>query len=52
MSFSDGEETKRLLKKLSCYNAPIAKPEMKHFNNVDMLRDLPFYNELIIFKKL
>ena len=28
------------------YNAPIEKPKIKHLNNVDMLSELPFYDEL------
>ena len=45
MSFSDEDEIKRLLKEVSFYNVPIEKG-----NNVDMLRDLPFYEELNIVK--
>ena len=46
MSFSDENEIKRLLKEQPFCNAPIEKPEIKHLNNVDMLSELPFYDEL------
>ena len=50
MGFLDKKETKRLLKKLPFYNAPIEKPKIKKVNNVDMLSGLPFYHELSIVK--
>ena len=50
MSFSDENEIKRFLKEQQFYNAPIVKPKIKHLNNVDMLRELPFYEELNILK--
>ena len=50
MSFSDKDETKRLLKEQPFYNVPTEKPKIKHLNNVDMLSELPFYDELNIIK--
>ena len=50
MSFSDEEEIKGLLKEQQFYNVPIEKPKTKHLNNVGMLSELPFYDELNIIK--
>ena len=50
MSSSEENEIKRLLKKLPFYNVPIEKVKTKKLSNVDMLRELPFYDELIIVK--
>ena len=50
MRFSDKNKTKRLLKEQSFYNTSIEKPNIKHLNNVDMLSELPFYDELNIAK--
>ena len=37
-----------MFKELPVYNALIEKPYIKHLNNnnIDMLRELPFYDEL------
>ena len=51
MGFSDEDEIKRLLKEQPFYNLPIKKPKIKHFNNEDMLRELPFYDELNVVKR-
>ena len=48
MGFWDEKEATRLFKKLPFYNALIEKPYIKRLNNIDMLRGLPFYNELCI----
>ena len=40
MSFSDEEETKRLLKEQLFYNVATEKPKIEKVNNVDMLRKL------------
>ena len=48
MSFSNDEEIKRLLKEQRFYNVPIEKPKIKCLNNVDILQELPFYDELSI----
>ena len=50
VSFWDEKETKRLFKELLFYNALILKPYIKRLNNIDMLRELPFYTELNIAK--
>ena len=50
MSFSDKNEIKRLLKEQLFYNVAIEKPNIKHLNNVNMLKELPFHNELNIVK--
>ena len=46
MSLSDEKGTNRLLKKQPFYNVPIENPKIKHLNNIDMLSELPFYDEL------
>ena len=48
MSFSNEEEIKKILKKLFSYNAPTEKSRIKNLNNVDMFREVPFYDELNI----
>ena len=50
MSFPDEIEIKRLLKDQPFYNVPIKKPKTKHLNNVDIVSELPFYDELNIVK--
>ena len=50
MIFSDEKETKRLLKEQPLFNIPIEKPKTKKLNNVDMLNELPFYDESNIVK--
>ena len=50
MSFSDENETKKLPKEQLRYNVPIEKPKIKKLNNVDMLSELPFSDELNIVK--
>ena len=39
-----------MLKELPFYNAPIENPYIKRLNNIDLLLELPFYNELSISK--
>ena len=52
MRFLDEKkETKRLLKKLLFYNVPIEKLKIKKIDNVNMLRELPFYDELNIVQQ-
>ena len=46
IGFSEENEIKRLLKELPFYNVSIEKPKMKKLNNVEILRQLPFYDEL------
>ena len=50
MSFWDEKEAKRLFKELPFYNKFIEKPYIKRLNNIVMLREIPFYNELDIAK--
>ena len=50
MSFSDENEIKGLLVLQPFYNVIIEKPKIKHVNNVDMLSELPCYDELHIVK--
>ena len=50
MIFSDEKETKRLLKEQPLFNIPIEKPKTKKLNNIDMLNELPFYDESNIVK--
>ena len=49
MSFSDEKEAKRLFDKLPLH-ALIKKPYIKYLNNIDLLCEPPFYNELNIVK--
>ena len=48
MSFGDEKEAKIFLKELRFYNALTKKPYIKRLNNVAILRELPFYDELNI----
>ena len=48
--FEIKKEVKRLLKELSFYKTSIGKPCTKRLNKIDMLRELPFYDELNIVK--
>ena len=41
-------EKKELFQELPIYNVPIDKPEIKKLTYVEMLSELPFYNELNI----
>ena len=50
MSFSDEKGTKCFFKELPFYNPLIDKSYIKRLNNIDMLCDLPFCNELSIVK--
>ena len=50
MSFWDDKEARRLFKELSFYRIPTETPCIKRLNNIDMLRELPIYNELNIVK--
>ena len=51
MSFSDENEIKRLVKEQPFYNVIIEKSKIKKVSNVDMLSELPFYDELSIVKQ-
>ena len=37
-------------KEILFYNKPIEKPKIKRLSNVDLLSELPFYEELSIIK--
>ena len=50
MSFGDEKEAKRLFQKLPFYNALIEKPCIKRLKNINLLHELPFYDELSIEK--
>ena len=50
MSFWDKKEAKRLFIELSIYKIPTEKPNTKHLNDIDVLRELQFYDELNIVK--
>ena len=50
MSFLDEKEGKMLFQKLQFYNGVIEKQRIKHFKNIDLLYELPFYDELSIAK--
>ena len=38
-------------KELPFYNKPIEKPEIKCLTNIDLLAELPFYEQLSIIKR-
>ena len=44
------QESPGLLKILSFYNSCIEKPKVKTLNNVQLLKELPFYDDLNIVK--
>ena len=46
MSFWDEKEAKRLFQRLPFYNVLIEKAKIKSLKNIDLLHDLPFYDEL------
>ena len=37
-------------KELPFYNKPIEKPKIKHLKNIDLIFELPFYEELNVVK--
>ena len=45
MSFGD---TKELFQILPFYNVLIEKPKIKHLSNIELLHELPFYDELSV----
>ena len=47
MSFWNKKEVKILFKKLPYYNASLEKPYIKRLSNIDMLRELSFYYQLL-----
>ena len=44
--FWNEEEVKKLFQILPFYNVLIEKPKIKHLSNLELLRELPFYDEL------
>ena len=46
MSFGDEQKTKKLFKKFPFHNFLIKNPKIKGLKNIDLLHDLPFYDEL------
>ena len=50
MIFWDKKEAKRSFQELPFYNVLIEKPCIKRVKNIDLLRELPFYDELIMAK--
>ena len=44
------QKQKDCFKKLPFYNTLIKKPRIKHLKNIDLLQELPFYDELSIEK--
>ena len=50
MSFGDEKEAKGFFLELPFYNTFIEKPCIKHLKNIDLLHELPFYNELSVLK--
>ena len=52
MSFWDEKEAKKLFQKLTFYNVLIEKPKLKHLSRIDLLHELPFYEELNVAKSI
>ena len=50
MDFWNEKEAKRLFEELTFCNVLIKKPCIKRLNNIDTLRELPFFEELSIAK--
>ena len=50
MSFCGEKEAKRLFKGLPFYNTSIEKPYIKRLNNIELLCELHFYNDINILK--
>ena len=50
MSFWDEKEAKKMFQELPFYNVLIEKPGIKRLKNIDLLHELPFYDELSIVK--
>ena len=42
------KEAKELFQQLPFYNVLIKKPKIKHLSNIDLLYELPFYDELSV----
>ena len=44
------KKQKKLFQELPFYNVLIKKPHIKHLNTIDLLHELPFYDEFSIVK--
>ena len=44
--FWNEKEAKKLFQMLPFYNVLIEKPKIKHLSNIELLHELPFYDEL------
>ena len=43
-------DTKKILQIVPFYNVLIEKPKIKHLPNIELLHELPFYDELCVVK--
>ena len=48
--FESRRDILEYFKKLPFYNKPIEKPKIKCLKNIDLISELPFYEELTIIK--
>ena len=48
--FWNEKEAKKLFKILPFYNVLIEKPKIKHLSNIELLHELPFYDELSVLE--
>ena len=46
MSFLNEKEAKKLFQELTFYNVLIENPKIKHLSNIELLHELPFFDEL------
>ena len=46
--FWNEKEAKKLFQTLPFYNVLIEKPKIKHLSNIELLHQLPFYDELSV----
>ena len=44
-------DARKLFQILPFYNALIEKPKLMHLSNIELLHELPFYDELSVVKK-
>ena len=48
MSFGMKKEQKKLFQMFPFHNVLIKKPKIKHLSNIELLHELPFYDELSV----
>ena len=48
MNFLDEKKAKVLFLKLPFYNVLIKNPNIKHLSNIDLLHEIPFYDQLSV----